>query len=187
MDLHAEQFADRCFSALEGIAFSDRESILKTLAGSYSAFQLMLKQQGVRAGRGLNIPPTMEEVTAYLKEIEYAIDPQEFHDFYSERGWTLSGGVKMKDWKCTAKRWKRHGWGKIQVPGNSGETVRVTGSLGAMQIQLEKIQDEIRNIIRPGGSAHARSASSVSSEEMRRYTKLCEMRDNLKKRIEGGL
>ena len=58
------------------------------------------------------VPPTLDEVTAYVKERGSMVDPQGFIDFYSSKGWVV-GKSPMKDWKAACRnaesweRWKR--------------------------------------------------------------------------------
>ena len=51
------------------------------------------------------IPPTLEDVTAYMKEIGCDIDPQYFLDYQEARNWILSNGKKAKDWKAVIRTW----------------------------------------------------------------------------------
>ena len=51
-------------------------------------------------------PPTLEEVTAYCQERNNGIDPQRFIDWYQARGWELSKGTKVKDWKACVRTWE---------------------------------------------------------------------------------
>lgn len=58
------------------------------------------------------IPPTLEEVSAYVAERGSNVDPQGFIDFYAAKGWMI-GKTPMKDWKAAcrnAEKWER--WGK---------------------------------------------------------------------------
>lgn len=60
------------------------------------------------------VPPTLDEVTAYVKERGSLVDPQGFIDFYSSKGWVV-GKSPMKDWKAAcrnAEGWER--WNKPQ-------------------------------------------------------------------------
>ena len=50
--------------------------------------------------------PTVEEVAAYCKERNNAIDAQHFVDYYEARNWML-GKVKMKDWKAAVRTWEK--------------------------------------------------------------------------------
>lgn len=51
-------------------------------------------------------PPTVEEVASYCEENEYRIDPNEFVDFYTSKGWKV-GTASMKCWKSAVRRWAR--------------------------------------------------------------------------------
>lgn len=55
------------------------------------------------------VPPTVEEVAAYVRERGSAVDPQVFWDFYAAKGWMV-GKSKMKDWRAacrSAESWER--------------------------------------------------------------------------------
>ena len=61
----------------------------------------------VRKGKErVNIPPTLEEVSAYCEERHNNIDPQVFIDFYESKGWMV-GKNKMKDWKACIRTWEK--------------------------------------------------------------------------------
>lgn len=61
----------------------------------------------VRKGKErVNIPPSLEEVTAYCNERHNKIDPQTFIDFYESKGWMV-GKNKMKDWKACVRTWEK--------------------------------------------------------------------------------
>lgn len=60
----------------------------------------------VSIGKVNNIPPTLEEVTAYCKERHNNVDPQTFIDFYESKGWMV-GKNKMKDWKACVRTWEK--------------------------------------------------------------------------------
>ena len=51
-------------------------------------------------------PPTLEEVATYCKERNNNIDPMQFIDYYSARGWRFNNGGKMKDWRATVRTWE---------------------------------------------------------------------------------
>lgn len=68
------------------------------------------------------VPPTLEEVAAYVQERGSKVDPQAFIDFYAAKGW-LIGKTPMKDWKAAcrnAEKWER--WDK---PAQGGDRNRV--------------------------------------------------------------
>lgn len=53
------------------------------------------------------IPPTVEEVRAYCEERKNGINAEQFIDYYSTRGWLLTKGVKMTDWRACVRTWER--------------------------------------------------------------------------------
>lgn len=54
--------------------------------------------------------PTLEEVATYCKERNNNIDPMQFIDYYSARGWRFNNGGKMKDWRATVRTWERRNY-----------------------------------------------------------------------------
>lgn len=55
------------------------------------------------------VPPTLEEVKAYVRERGSKVDPQGFIDFYEANGWKV-GKNPMKNWKAAcrnAEAWER--------------------------------------------------------------------------------
>ncbi len=56
------------------------------------------------------VPPTIEEVSGYCKERGSKVDPQHWYDYYSARGWVLSNGKKMADWKAAVRTWEKNGF-----------------------------------------------------------------------------
>ena len=52
-------------------------------------------------------PPSLEDVTDYFWKIGCDSDPQQFIDYYEARGWKLSKGMLMADWKAAARSWKK--------------------------------------------------------------------------------
>ena len=74
------------------------------------------------------IPPTFEEVYAYCKERNNQVDPQNFIDFYSSKGWMI-GKNKMKDWKAAVRTWEQRSRGqpkssKIEIDSNFRQALR---------------------------------------------------------------
>ena len=66
-------------------------------------------------------PPTLEEVKAYCLERNNNIDAEYFIDFQEARGWVLSNGKKMKDWKATIRTWEKNKFNRKPVNKNSKE------------------------------------------------------------------
>ena len=50
------------------------------------------------------VPPSVEEVKAYIDEKGYSINPDSFVDYYTSNGWHV-GRNKMKDWKACVRSW----------------------------------------------------------------------------------
>lgn len=54
------------------------------------------------------VPPTVEDVQAYISEKGYDVDAEAFVNFYASKGWKV-GNAAMKDWKAATITWhKRH-------------------------------------------------------------------------------
>lgn len=75
------------------------------------------------------IPPTLEEVTAYVQERGSKVDPQGFVDYYAARGWMM-GSTPMQDWKAvcrSAEGWER--WDK-KPAANDRDRLRTEADYG---------------------------------------------------------
>lgn len=55
-------------------------------------------------------PPSVQEVQAYCLERGNGINAEQFIDYYTARGWELSKGRKVKDWKACVRTWERNGY-----------------------------------------------------------------------------
>ena len=53
------------------------------------------------------VPPSVEEVLAYITERGCKVDAGRFVDFYTANGWMI-GKTKMKDWKASVRYWERN-------------------------------------------------------------------------------
>ena len=51
------------------------------------------------------VPPSIEEVDAYVKEHGYHFSAEHFVSFYASKGWMV-GKNKMKDWKMACRTWE---------------------------------------------------------------------------------
>ena len=51
-------------------------------------------------------PPSLDDVSAYIKEKGYSVDAEAFIDFYTAKGWKI-GKDTMKDWKAAVRTWAR--------------------------------------------------------------------------------
>ena len=82
-------------------------SLDTTCIQSVSNSDTQVRLGKVRQGKDRkNIPPSLEEVTAYCNERHNNVDPQQFIDFYESKGWYV-GKTKMKDWKACVRTWEK--------------------------------------------------------------------------------
>ncbi|MCI8594923.1 MAG: hypothetical protein HFF09_06670 [Oscillospiraceae bacterium] len=69
-----------------------------------------LSEGGDARARGARfVPPTLDEVRAYVAERKSPVDAQAFLDFYESKGWMV-GKNPMKDWKAAcrnAEKWEQ--------------------------------------------------------------------------------
>jgi hypothetical protein len=64
------------------------------------------------------IPPTAEEVAAFIRERQIAgVDPVEFVRHYTISGWRLKGGNPMRDWHAAVLKWQA--WQRENAPKRS--------------------------------------------------------------------
>lgn len=142
------------------------------------ADELWERRKPKKAPRTAFVPPSPEEVTEYSASIGYPMNGQDWCDTYATKGWVVGGSSKMKDWKAAVRKWKANGW---QI-GNGGHDApqRQSASLGALQVQLGKVERELTDILRPGGAAYN---VTPTGEKMERYTLLMEQRKGLLAKI----
>lgn len=57
-------------------------------------------------------PPSIDEVRTYCQERNNNINPEAFIDYYAARGWELSKGRKVKDWKACVRTWEKNNFDK---------------------------------------------------------------------------
>lgn len=74
-----------------------------------------------RPSRSKFTKPTLEEVKAYCDERHNNINPEQFIDYYEARGWELSKGRKMKDWKACIRTWEKNGYNNKPKKNNTSE------------------------------------------------------------------
>jgi Spy/CpxP family protein refolding chaperone len=53
------------------------------------------------------VPPALDEVRAYCESRKNGIDPEQFVAHYQARGWFLSNGKKVQDWKACVITWEK--------------------------------------------------------------------------------
>lgn len=130
------------------------------------------------------IPPTPEQVTAYSALIGYPMNGQQWCDFYAAKGWMV-GKTRMKDWQAAVRNWKTNGWGAGNIALTGARPQQPVpqhehASLGALQIQLKKIEDEMEGILYPGGAAFK---TIPTGDKLERYKLLQAQREGIKGKI----
>lgn len=65
------------------------------------------------------LPPAKSDIEAYCREKKYKFDIGEFMTYYDMRGWELSNGKKMTDWKAAVDYWHRHDRKMANEGGNN--------------------------------------------------------------------
>ena len=110
-----------------------KDSIGKDSIGKDSIYSGRDKSQPTRTHF---TPPTLEEVKAYCIERNNNIDAEYFIDFQEARGWVLSNGKKMKDWKATIRTWERNNYNRKPVNKNSKDN--------AINV-VKEVMEEYRN------------------------------------------
>jgi hypothetical protein len=68
------------------------------------------------AARNAFTPPSVEEVKEYCRQRENNIDAEHFVDYYTARGWVLSNGKKMVDWKAAVGTWEKKDFNNTNMP-----------------------------------------------------------------------
>lgn len=57
--------------------------------------------------RGFFEAPTLADVSSYVKELGYQMDPAAYYDYYSETNWRKKNGQPIRDWKASVRTWER--------------------------------------------------------------------------------
>ena len=63
-------------------------------------------KESKRIERG-KFPPSRAEVSKYVHDMGYGMDPEKFYDYYQETDWTKKNGQKIRDWKASVRTWER--------------------------------------------------------------------------------
>ena len=67
---------------------------------------IKVKNNMLNSARTRFTSPTLDEVEAYCAERGNGVDPQQFIDFYTSKGWKV-GDQPMKDWKAAVRTWEK--------------------------------------------------------------------------------
>lgn len=66
------------------------------------------------------VPPTVEEVEAYVREKGYKVNAQRFVDYYASKGWTIGRNSPMKNWQAAVRTWASNDFGNDSKKQGSG-------------------------------------------------------------------
>ena len=95
------------------------------------------------------IKPTLEEVAAYCESRHNNVNPEQWYDFYSSKGWKV-GKDPMKDWKACIRTWERNSFGHTNVslkdPSANADTLPTYDASINKQLDLSE-QDEILKLM----------------------------------------
>ena len=64
------------------------------------------------------IPPTIDDITKYIKDNNYTVDPNIFLKYFTESNWIDSNGKKVKNWKQKIITWNGRNQKPIVVQKN---------------------------------------------------------------------
>lgn len=180
-----EGFAVRCWSALcakwPDLVQLNSEQAEAIIAGSVEAYQKVTGFTSRVPGQDRNgIPPSLNQVQAYVIQLKSPINPEDFVDYYSQKGWELSnGGGRMKDWQAAVRLWtRRHTAGNAVQP----QAQHGSASLFALQAQLKTVENELTDLLYPGGSQFKMIPTGAN---LVRFEKLALQRKSLKAKIDN--
>ena len=54
-----------------------------------------------------SVPPSLADVSKYVQQMGYRMDPEAFYDYYAATNWTKKSGQKIRDWKAAVRTWER--------------------------------------------------------------------------------
>lgn len=98
-------------------------------------------------------PPTLAEVSKYVQEMEYKMDPAKFYDYYQETGWLKKNGQRIRDWKASVRTWERREkeFDNGNVPENTRPVIeppKYKEFEPEPEIDAVEMPDEIRSAIK---------------------------------------
>lgn len=122
-------------------------------------------------------PPTLEQWLQYADELQWSReDAEAAYDHYVSVGWKI-GTKNMKEWRSAARNCKRR---SQRFQSGSARRHQPTATLGALQMQLKAVDEELNDLLYPGGCAFQRT---LTLEQARKADQLRQQRRALKERI----
>lgn len=126
------------------------------------------------------IPPKLDEWLFYADSIGWMPreDAEAAHDHYLACGWRI-GSKPMRDWQAAARNCKRRTDARQGLPAGRPAA---RASLGALQMQLKAVENDLESIFYPGGCTYK---VEPSPENQARAQQLLDQRLKLKRQIES--
>lgn len=93
-------------------------NVTKALPERYTEIDIDIEKDIEKEKKRRFTPPALEEVTEYIREKDYKVDPEAFIDFYASKGWKV-GNQAMKDWKAAVRTWARRDRKQGQRPAKN--------------------------------------------------------------------
>lgn len=88
------------------------------------------------------VPPTLDEVTAFIQEKGYPIDARKFMDYFQESGWIDSLGKPVLNWKQKIITWGSRGGNKRKERPQIEQHNQTDADLSHLLVDLDKEIDE---------------------------------------------
>lgn len=117
------------------------------------------KVKKVKNKRGAFAPPALADVSKYVEQMGYGMDPKAFYDYYSETDWMKKNGQQIRDWKASVRTWERREKEFRKAGGGS--------SNGSAQIEPPKYK-MLEPDVDPEQEHPERGPVTCMPEEMRR-------------------
>lgn len=100
-----------------------------------------------------DFPPSLAEVSKYVKELNYKMDPAKFYDYYQETEWRKKNGQLIRDWKASVRTWERREkeFGSAEKKGYSKPVIeppKYKEFEPDPEIDAVEMPDEIRNAVK---------------------------------------
>ena len=108
-------------------------------------------------------PPTVEEVEDYCRERDNGIDAEHFIDYYEARGWELSKGRKVKDWKACVRTWERNNRSKPARKAGEGKNPDSKERLNLESI-IRELPEESQDAVREYVTMRERTNHPIATE-----------------------
>ena len=90
------------------------------------------------------VPPSVDELSAYIKEKGYHFDAESFIAHYESNGWMV-GRNKMKSWKSACVTWEKNRYGQTSIAKEEPKPRRYREFDAEPEVDAVAMPDEIRN------------------------------------------